>query len=287
MVVFPNCKINLGLTVTNKREDGYHDIETVFYPVALSDALEIIPIQLSDNSKYTTLQHLSEKATKVSFNSSGLPIKGTHDENLCVKAYHLLKKDFPQLPAVAIHLHKVIPMGAGLGGGSSDGSFTLTLMNQVFQLNLSKEMFEVYALSLGSDCPFFISNKPCFAKGRGEILQEIPLNLSAYEFVIVNPGIHVSTAEAFAQIIPTVPKLSLLKIIEQPLINWKNLLINDFEMSVSKSYPAIAQIKEQLYSMGAIYASMSGSGSSVFGIFEKNQIINFSKNFPHAVFHIK
>lgn len=287
MVVFPNCKINLGLNVTNKREDGYHDIETVFYPVALRDALEIIPIQLSDNPKYNTLHHLSEKSTEVSFNNSGLPIKGSQDENLCVKAYHLLKKDFPLLPTVAIQLHKVIPMGAGLGGGSSDGSFTLTLMNQLFQLNLSKKMLEVYALSLGSDCPFFISNKPCFAKGRGDILQEIPLNLSEYEIVIVNPGIHVSTAETFAQIIPTVPKLSLLKIIEQPLINWKNLLINDFEMDVCKSYPAIAQIKEQLYSMGAIYASMSGSGSSVFGIFEKNQIINFSKHFPHTVFHIK
>ncbi len=287
MVVFPNCKINLGLNVTNKREDGYHDIETVFYPIAITDALEIIPNETSFSNHLTSIDNRYETATKVSFTSSGIPIKGGMDENLCVKAYHLLKKDFPQLPAVAFHLHKVIPMGAGLGGGSSDGSFTLTLINQLFQLNLSESLLKGYALKLGSDCPFFISNHPSFAKGRGEMLQEVSVNLSGNEIVIVHPGIHVSTAEAFAQIIPSAPKLSILKIIEQPIKNWKHQLINDFEIGICKSHPAIAQIKEKLYSMGAIYASMSGSGSSVFGIFEKGQIIDFSTHFPYTVFHIK
>ncbi len=269
MVSFPNCKINLGLNVTKKRTDGYHSIETLFYPVAWEDALEIIR---SDNT---------ESKSAVSFTSSGIPVAGDPSDNLCVKAYQLLKKDFPQLPAVNIHLHKVIPMGAGLGGGSADGSFTLKMLAQIFSLEIAEETLVNYALSLGSDCPFFLLNKPVFAEGRGEKMTLIPFDLSSYDIVIIHPGIHVPTAEAFRSIVPKEPERSIKEIITLPITEWNGLLVNDFTPSVFAKYPAIAMIQDTLYQYGALYASLSGSGSAVYGIFEKKgkRSFSFPKNY--------
>lgn len=255
MISFPNCKINLGLHILHKREDGFHDLETVFYPVGLKDALEII--QQSDNKE------------EVIFTQSGLLIDTKPADNLCSRAWQLLKKDFPDLPAIRLHLHKQIPMGAGLGGGSADAAFTLSLLNDKFRLGLGDEQLLAYAASLGSDAPFFVLNKPCYATGRGEILKPVSVDLSAYTIVLVNPGIHINTGWAFSQLTPAVPPVSLATIIGQPISLWQQSMRNDFEMPVFEKYPAIAAIKERLYNEGAVYASMSGSGSTVFGIFEK------------------
>ena len=261
MVQFPNCKINIGLNVINKRTDGYHNLETIFYPVGLSDALEIIPSE------------------KVSFRATGITISGLSDNadnNLCLKAYQLLKNDFPtQVLPVDIILHKAIPIGAGLGGGSADGAFMLQMMNEKFSLQIPVERLQEYALQLGSDCPFFIVNKPCFAEGRGEIFSPILLDLSSYYIVLVNPGIHVSTKEAFAGIEPNKPKKSLREIVVQPISTWKEELVNDFEKSVFSLYPAIEEIKKTVYNSGAVYASMSGSGSTVYGLFEAKRELNY------------
>jgi len=264
MVLFPNCKINLGLNITRKREDGYHDLETVFYPVQWQDALEGIKSEIGTDE------------LGVNFSNSGLAIDGDAKNNLCVKAYQMLKKDFPGMAAMQIHLHKIIPMGAGLGGGSSDGALTLKLLNQICQLNLSQDQLLHYALQLGSDCPFFILNKPCLATGRGEKMEEIALDLSAYRFVIVHPPVHVSTGKAFAGITPKIPEQSISEIILQPVNTWKHHLVNNFEPGVSKQFPEISQIKDSLYNKGALYASMTGSGSAVYGIFEKKEPIALS-----------
>ncbi len=271
MLVFPNAKINLGLKIIRKRSDGYHDIETVFYPLPLTDILEIIA---SRNNSFA-----------VSFTTSGNKIDIDPQKNLCIKAYNLLKQDQPTLPHISMHLHKSIPMGAGLGGGSSDAAFTLQLLNRKFNLGLNKEKLLDYAIRLGSDCPFFIVNKPCYATGRGELLQAIPLDLSAYKFLIVYPGIHVSTEWAFSVSKPSDAsrdanldqsrKASDGSIILKPIETWKDLLINDFEEPVFSQYPEIKKIKENLYKAGAIYASMSGSGSTVYGIFKKDAEISF------------
>ena len=278
MVLFPNCKINLGLNIIRKRDDGYHDLETVFYPVAIRDALEGIKSGVGSLSR--------DGREGVQFRSSGLEIGGEDGNNLCVKAYHLLQKDFPDLPSVQLHLHKNIPMGAGLGGGSADGAFTLKLLAKLCQLNLSIEQLNNYALQLGSDCPFFISNKPCFASGRGEKMKEIVLDLSNYTFLIVNPGIHISTADAFLGIIPKKPKISILDIVCRPVNQWKESLLNDFEIPVSKQYPQIAAIKQKLYANGATYASMTGSGSTVFGLFTKETAINLTAFSPYLVYKV-
>jgi len=253
MIVFPNCKINLGLHICNKREDGFHNIETVFYPVALHDALEII----------------TSPAAGIEFSSTGLPVAGSAVDNICVKAFHLLQKDFPQLPNIKMHLHKAIPMGAGLGGGSADGAFTLQLLNTKFNLHLSTEQLLGYAAQLGSDCPFFIINKPSYATGRGEILEAIDIDLSAYKIAIINPGIHVNTGWAFGQLTPAIPVKNIRDILAQPPATWKDTLVNDFEGPVFAAHPQIKGVKDALYATGAIYAAMSGSGSTVFGLFEK------------------
>jgi 4-diphosphocytidyl-2-C-methyl-D-erythritol kinase len=268
MIFFPNCKINLGLNIIRKREDGYHDLETVFYPIGLKDVLEGIKSEVSSLVPGTR--------DGVEFTSSGLPVAGEMNDNLCVKAYHLVKKDFSLLPGIQMHLHKIIPMGAGLGGGSADGAFALILINELCGLNLSQEQLIHYALQLGSDCPFFLLNQPCFATGRGENMQPIELDLSAYHFVLVNPNIHVSTAQAFSQITPAKPGRSIIDIIQQPIQEWKGSLVNDFEKTVSGLYPAIADIKQELYNQGAVYASMTGSGSTVFGIFDRHTVPSFS-----------
>jgi 4-diphosphocytidyl-2-C-methyl-D-erythritol kinase len=264
MIQFPNCKINLGLSILAKRADGYHELETVFYPIAVSDALEILP------------------AANLTMTQTGIAVPGDPAQNLCLKAYHLLKKDFPALPAVQMHLHKNIPMGAGLGGGSSDGTSTLFILNQQFSLGLNDQQLIDYASQLGSDCPFFVYNKACHATGRGEILTPIHLDLSNYQFLLVHPGVHIATAWAFQQLNPHTKSESIQAIIEKPITDWKNYLINDFEAPVFKAEPKLLVIKDQLYQLGAIYASMSGSGSSLFGIFPKDHF-NQAPSIEHAL----
>ncbi|MBC7688969.1 MAG: 4-(cytidine 5'-diphospho)-2-C-methyl-D-erythritol kinase [Aquabacterium sp.] len=258
MLAFPNCKINLGLNITGKRADGYHNIETIFYPVQLNDVLEIIE---------------SPAGVDVNFSASGNPVDGDEKDNLCIKAFYLLKKDFPQLPSVKIHLHKTIPMGAGLGGGSSDAAFALVMLNKKFSLKLSAEQLLSYALALGSDCPFFIINQPCVATGRGEIMEPVNISLTGYYLVLVNPGIHINTGWAFGQLNNMVnghlATTSLQTDILQPINCWKDNLVNDFEEPVFEKYPAIKMIKTTLYNNGALFAGMSGSGSTVFGIYDK------------------
>lgn len=254
MITYPNAKINLGLNIVEKRPDGYHNLETVFYPINLQDALEV-----------NDLEGEGEYALKI----SGTPIEGEVDNNLVVKAYRLLKKDFPNIGSINIHMYKHIPTGAGLGGGSADAAFMLKLLNEKFKLNLSTEKLEEYAAILGADCAFFIQNKPVFASGIGNIFEEINLSLKGYYLVLVKPDIFVSTKVAFANIIPMKPNHSLKEIIRMPVETWRATMKNDFEDSVFKKFPEIAAIKDKLYDMGAIYASMSGSGSSVFGIFRE------------------
>lgn len=258
MLVFPNCKINLGLQVRYKRNDGYHELATIFYPLPLCDAFEIIRAQAT--------------GSEVSFSSSGLPIPGNTASNLCIKAYHLLRQRYPRLPAVQMHLHKAIPMGAGLGGGSSDGAFALQLLVQMFALPCTAEELQQMALELGSDCPFFLYNRPCYATGRGEILEPLQLDLSGYDWLVVHPGIHVATGAAFAALQRTLTPPQhlpdLRTTIQLPLQQWKEVLMNDFEAPVFAMHPEIGALRNQLYAAGALYASMSGSGSAVYGIFQ-------------------
>lgn len=252
MITFPNVKINLGLSITEKRPDGYHNLETVFYPVALEDALEIRTSPETDR-KFSLHQH-------------GMEIAGNPEDNLVVKAYLLLDKDF-HLPPVEIHLYKHIPSGAGLGGGSSDAAFMLKLLNEHYHLNLTEGQLEAYAAILGADCAFFIKNKPTFAEGIGNIFSPVELSLNGYQIMIVKPNVFVSTREAFSSIRPHHPEYQVKEVIKRPVTEWKDTLINDFEASVFPQHPIIREIKEELYRQGAIYASMSGSGSSVFGLF--------------------
>ncbi len=252
MVTFPNAKINLGLNILAKRKDGFHDIASVFYPVAWSDVLEIIP------------------AIEFSFSSSGLAIPGTQEGNLVVKAFQILKE--AGLLAghnVAMLLHKVLPMGAGIGGGSADGAFALKMLNDIFDLKLSTFELQAFAAKMGSDCPFFIENTPKFCFGRGTDFEDVVLSLKGKHILMVNPEIHVSTAEAYAGVKPQYPLNDIREIIQKPISDWKDLLVNDFEASVLQKYSKIGQVKARLYSMGAAYASMTGSGSTVYGIFEE------------------
>lgn len=252
MLTFPNAKINLGLNIVEKRADGYHNIETVFYPIGLCDVLEVVP---------------SETCTDYSFSSSGITIDGDPEDNLIVKAYRLLRSEY-QFPAIDISLIKQIPFGAGLGGGSADAAFMLKAINELFTLKLTPKKLEKLASSLGADCPVFIRNRPVFATGIGNAFTSIDLSLKGYFLLLVKPDIHVSTPEAYSLVVPEKPETSLLELIKQPVSNWKNTIKNDFEKSVFARYPSINKIKNDLYEMGAVYASMSGSGSSVFGIFE-------------------
>ena len=254
MIIYPNAKINLGLNIVEKRPDGYHNLETVFYPINLQDALEV---------------NLREGEEEFSLKVSGVPIEGEPENNLVVKAYRLLKKDYPDMPAIDIHMYKHIPTGAGLGGGSADAAFMIKLLNDKFKLNLSIEKMEEYAAILGADCAFFIQNKPVFASGIGNIFEPIQLSLKGYYLVLVKPDIFVSTKDAFAHITPSQPTKSLKEIIRMPVETWRATMKNDFEDSVFKKFPEIAAIKDKLYDLGAIYASMSGSGSSVYGIFRE------------------
>jgi len=260
MVFFPNAKINLGLFVSTKRIDGYHNIESVLFPVGLCDALEIAA---SPDSKFH-------------FSTSGLYIPGNPEDNLIVKAWKMICRDF-NLPPVQIQLHKVIPMGAGLGGGSSDAAFAIRLINHHFDLGLTSEKMMNYATRLGMDCPFFILNKPARASERGDKLKALNLDLSGKFLVLVKPACHVKTIEAYAGLKPSQPDGEISEIITKPVSNWKMILKNDFEKTVFQKFPEIGEIKNQLYKSGALYASMSGSGSAVFGIFEHK--IDLQKQF--------
>src|SRR6267142_3664608 len=262
MVSFPNCKINLGLKVLRKRPDGYHDLSTVFYPLPIKDVLEIIHLPANAASP-------NAAPSTRTFTSYGLPIPGGSAGNLCEKAWQLLKADFPTLPDVYIHLYKNIPIGAGLGGGSADGAFTLLALDKQFHLDLDTARLLHYATQLGSDCPFFILNTPCLGSGRGEQLEPMPLDLGAYRFVLVDPGVHISTAQAFALCTPREGGAPLQDIIRQPIDTWKDTLVNDFEAPVFRLHPELREIKDTLYAQGALYASLTGSGSSLYGIFEK------------------
>jgi len=250
MVVFPNAKINLGLNILRKREDGFHDLETCFLPVNWHDVLEILP------------------AKKAEIKLTGIPVPGDPKENLCYKAFQLFRQDF-KIPPVKMHLHKVIPIGAGLGGGSSDGAFAIKALAEMFDLIFERDLLKFYAAQLGSDCAFFIDNKPSIATGKGDQLELIELDLSIWFLMLVYPGIHVPTKDAYAGITPREPALSLRHTLETTaMADWKDHVYNDFETSVFQQYPEIQSIKERLYEMGAVYTAMSGSGSSVYGIFE-------------------
>ncbi len=248
MISFPNAKINIGLLITGKRPDGFHNIETVFFPVGWSDALEIA------------------YSEELSFSSSGIEIACSSESNLVVMAYRLLSEDF-HIPPLRIHLHKQIPFGAGLGGGSADGAFMLQMLNKTFALNISHEKMIEYAARLGSDCPFFLINQPVFATGRGEVMNPIHVSLKGLSLLMVKPSVEVSTANAFRYVVAQQPENSLLELVQLPVSEWKGNVFNQFETSVFQQYPEIEGIKNQLYNMGAIYASMSGSGSCVFGLF--------------------
>ncbi len=251
MVVFPNVKINLGLFVIEKRLDGFHNIETVMVPVPMHDALEMV---VSRNETFD-------------FHITGIEIPGNPHENLCYRAWEMLQKDF-DLPPVSLHLHKATPIGAGLGGGSSDGAFTIKLINQLFELGLTTPMMEDYAKRLGSDCAFFINNQPVFAFEKGDRLEPISLDLSDTFIVIAKPDVHISTQEAYKGIRPAPSQVSLKEALHRPLKYWREQVTNDFEHSIFKAAPVVGQIKSKLYEQGAVFALMSGSGSAVYGLFE-------------------
>lgn len=248
MIAFPNAKINIGLNIIRRRGDGYHDLETVFYPIRIYDALEIVP------------------ASTLEFTTSGLAIPGNLQDNLCLKGYQLLKNDF-DLPPVNIHLHKHIPIGAGLGGGSADAAFFIGLLNAEFSLGLSAEQLRAYASRLGADCAFFVESKPVFALDKGDRFEPVELDLSKYHIALVMPPAHVSTAEAYRGVKPKPAEISLKELVTRPVVEWKNFIHNDFEETIFKNHPVIRGVKAALYQAGALYACMSGSGASVFGIF--------------------
>lgn len=260
MLVFPNAKINLGLNIISKRPDGYHELITCFYPIPWKEMLEVV------------------QAEKQEFSATGITIPDS-GSNIIEKAYSLLKRDFP-LPTVKIHLHKIIPIGAGLGGGSADAAFALKLFNELFDLGLEDRQLMDYAVRLGADCAFFIKNTPMMARGIGEKLSEIQVSLEGKNILMVYPNIHISTKEAYAGIVPVIPKIEIEKVIlDHPIVEWRHLLVNDFEKSIFPQHPLLDQIKQQLYAHGAIYASMSGSGSCMYGIFDEIPDIKFDPGF--------
>jgi len=254
MISFPHAKINLGLSIIRKRTDGFHDLETVFYPLPVRDSLEII--------------HSTENI----FSSSGLPISGHEKDNLVLKAYQLLKQRFPRISPLEIHLLKAIPMGAGLGGGSSDAAAMIRLVQRLFNLPMTSEELFSLAAELGSDCPFFIQSSPCFATGRGEVLEPVALDLSDYSFLLIHPELKIETAWAFSKIMPAPPRFDLREIILKPVSQWPTFMTNDFETPVFAEFLILENYKNQLYEAGALFAAMTGSGSTVFGIFEKGTL---------------
>ena len=269
MISNPNCKINLGLHITEKRPDGYHNIETVFYPIALCDKLEINPCDT------------------FAFSQNGIELECLAADNLCVKAYKLLKNDFPMIGNVDIKLTKNIPFGAGLGGGSADAAFTLMMLNSIFALKLSDEQLANYARKLGADCAFFVKNTPVYATEKGDVFEKYNVSLSNYSLLLVKPDIFISTPQAYSGVKPHKAENDIRTILSQPIETWKNTLVNDFEESIFPKHPLLNDIKKMLYNSGAVYAGMSGSGSSMFGIFPKNVKISMDifdkKGFTHFI----
>ncbi|MBQ8721748.1 MAG: 4-(cytidine 5'-diphospho)-2-C-methyl-D-erythritol kinase [Paludibacteraceae bacterium] len=265
MITFPNAKINIGLNITEKRSDGYHNLETIFYPIDLCDSLEFV------------------QNDETQFNCTGLKIEGEPENNLILKAYKQLKEEF-NLPNIDIHLHKAIPMGAGLGGGSADAAFMLKMLNDEFKLSLSSQELEQKAAKLGADCAFFIKNKPTLAKGIGNIFEPTTINLSGYHIVLIKPEVHVSTAEAYGGCKPQRWTTPLEEAIKRPISEWKNCIFNDFEKTVFIAHPELAEIKDMLYNEGAVYAAMSGSGSTIYGLFENAIINNFTTKVKSQVY---
>ncbi len=260
MICFPNAKINLGLHVVEKRADGYHNIETIFYPIPLRDALEIVP------------------ASDFSFTHVGLPLDSKPNDNLVIKALDLFRKKY-DVPPLDVFLKKAIPFGAGLGGGSADSAFMLKMLNAYTSRNLSDEELEQMSVEIGADCPFFIQNRPVVASGIGNIFESIELSLKGYTLCIFKPNVFVSTKDAYSFVKPATPSIPLKEIIQLPVKAWKQLLKNDFEPGVFQKYPVIAEIKDYLYERKSVYAAMSGSGSAVFGLFEEDVDLSFPDSF--------
>ncbi len=256
MLIYSNAKINIGLNIVEKRSDGFHNIETIFFPIGLQDAIEIAD---------------SKTQAPYTFSSSGIPININAEDNIVVKAYKLIREKY-NFPAQDIHLHKKVPFGAGLGGGSANAAYMIKLLNKKFNLGMSHEYMENEVKKLGSDCAFFIKNEPAFADQKGDHLKSINIDLSGYHLLLIKPDIHISTPEAYANITAKQAKISLKELIKEPIENWKGLIKNDFEENIFLNHPLLAKIKNELYEQGALYASMSGSGSSLFGLF---------KNTPH------
>ncbi|MDE5424045.1 4-(cytidine 5'-diphospho)-2-C-methyl-D-erythritol kinase [Ancylomarina sp. DW003] len=252
MLTYSNAKINIGLNIVEKRNDGFHNIETIFFPIGMRDAIEIAD---------------SKEDTPYTFSASGIPINIDAKDNIVVKAYELIRAKY-NFPAQDIHLHKNIPFGAGLGGGSANAAYMIKLLNKKFNLGMTIEEMENEVSQLGSDCAFFIANNPAFANQKGENLSPIQLDLSGYHFLLIKPDIHISTPEAYSNIKPQKPVVSLKELIKQPIETWKESIKNDFEASIFPKHPLLAEIKEELHEEGAIYAAMSGSGSSMFGLFK-------------------
>jgi 4-diphosphocytidyl-2-C-methyl-D-erythritol kinase len=264
MICYPNAKINIGLNVVEKRPDGYHNLETIFYPIPLCDALEAV---LHENGEHP-----------FTFSNTGIEVDAKPEDNICVKALNLIKENY-DVPPIQIHLHKQIPFGAGLGGGSADGAFMLNLINKEFALNIPKEELHNMAAQLGADCAFFINNQPAFAEGIGDQLKSIKLDLSGYYLALIKPPIHVSTPEAYSGVVPKPSTDSLIDLIQLPIEQWKHHIKNDFEKSIFTNHPEIGKIKMDLYEAGAIYASMSGSGSSVLGFFKEEPQLNMKESY--------
>lgn len=255
MISFPNAKINIGLNITEKRSDGFHNIQSAFYPIALTDALELVENTATD-------------APPITMSFSGIDIPGNAMDNLCVKAYHLIAKDYP-LPNIKVYLHKHIPIGAGLGGGSADAAFFIRLLNSTFELGLAWGEMHHYARQLGSDCSFFITNKPAFVEGKGDEYETMQLSLKGYFIALVYPNIHINTAMAYSGVKPKTPARSLENDLQSPIEEWKLCVHNDFEDTLFVKFPELKNIKQQLYDNDAIYAAMSGSGSTLYGIFKQ------------------
>jgi 4-diphosphocytidyl-2-C-methyl-D-erythritol kinase len=270
MICFPNAKINLGLNITEKRPDGFHNIETIFYPIGWNDALEVIVNQESEQD--------------FNLHLSGLSISGSIEDNLLYKAYKIIQQS-KTLPAIDVYLHKTLPMGAGLGGGSADAAFFINLLNEQFQLNFTETERVDIARQLGSDCAFFIKNTPVYATQKGDVFGDIKLDLSHLYIAIVYPNVHSNTNEAYSLVKPQTSTKSILEIINQPINSWKTELINDFEKSIFDLYPIVEKTKDELYELGAAYACMSGSGSAVFGLFETEPTLNTA--FPYWVGKMK
>lgn len=265
MIVFPNSKINLGLNIVSKREDGYHDIETIFYPIKLHDALEIT-VSEGNNQFFTT----------------GFNLDGKLTDNICYKTYTRFKQLF-EIPKINCHLHKAVPVGAGLGGGTADAAYMMKLLNEFFNLQLSEAQLSKFASKMGADCAFFLKNKPVFAKGIGDDFEDINLSLQGKYIVLAKPPVNICTKTAYSSIKPKAPKIPLKEAILEPIEKWRKLIFNDFEENIFSMYPEIRKIKDILFNNGAKYASMSGSGSTVYGIFD--EAINLKALFPDNYFY--